>query len=377
MEKERSKTKVIIGLSGGVDSAVGLINLKEAGYDVEAVFMRNWDSTTNNDFLGNPTVNDDVCPQEKDYQDAAKVANKLGVKLHRIDFIEEYWNYVFSYFLNEYKHFRTPNPDVLCNKEIKFKAFLKYAENLGADYIAMGHYARVVHGEKHLLLRGLDSNKDQTYFLCGLSKEQLSKSLFPIGEMQKPDVRKKAQEYGLDVATKKDSTGVCFIGERNFKEFLKNYLPANPGDIVDIDGNIVGRHEGIMYYTIGQRKGLAIGGPGEAWFVCGKDAEKNLLVVAQGDKQELLYGNRVIVKEMNFINGLPDLNKVYQAKFRYRQADNDVTIKVIDTDTIEVNCINPVKAITPGQFCVLYDGEVCLGGGIIDEVFMNDIKRRY
>ena len=377
MEKERSKTKVIIGLSGGVDSAVGLINLKEAGYDVEAVYMRNWDSTTNNDFLGNPTVNDDVCPQEKDYQDALAVANKLGVKLHRIDFIEEYWNYVFSYFLNEYKNFRTPNPDVLCNKEIKFKAFLKYAENLGADYIAMGHYARVVHGEKHLLLRGLDSNKDQTYFLCGLSKEQISHALFPIGDMQKPDVRKKALEYGLDVATKKDSTGVCFIGERNFKEFLKNYLPANPGDIEDIDGNVVGRHEGIMYYTIGQRKGLAIGGPGEAWFVCGKDAARNVLIVAQGDKQELLYGNRVIVKEMNFINGTPDLAKVYQAKFRYRQADNDVTIKMIDENTIEVNCLAPVKAITPGQFCVLYDNEVCLGGGIIDEVFMDNIKRRY
>ena len=377
MEKERSKTKVIIGLSGGVDSAVGLINLKEAGYDVEAVYMRNWDSTTNNDFLGNPTVNDDVCPQEKDYQDALAVANKLGVKLHRIDFIEEYWNYVFSYFLNEYKNFRTPNPDVLCNKEIKFKAFLKYAETLGADYIAMGHYARVVHGEKHLLLRGLDSNKDQTYFLCGLSKEQISHALFPIGDMEKPDVRKKALEYGLDVATKKDSTGVCFIGERNFKEFLKNYLPANPGDIEDIDGNVVGRHEGIMYYTIGQRKGLAIGGPGEAWFVCGKDAARNVLIVAQGDKQELLYGNRVIVKEMNFINGTPDLSKVYQAKFRYRQADNDVTIKVIDNDTIEVNCLAPVKAITPGQFCVLYDNEVCLGGGIIDEVFMDNIKRRY
>lgn len=377
MEKERSKTKVIIGLSGGVDSAVGLINLKEAGYDVEAVYMRNWDSTTNNDFLGNPTVNDDVCPQEKDYQDALAVANKLGVKLHRIDFIEEYWNYVFSYFLNEYKNFRTPNPDVLCNKEIKFKAFLKYAETLGADYIAMGHYARVVHGEKHLLLRGLDSNKDQTYFLCGLSKEQISHALFPIGDMQKPDVRKKALEYGLDVATKKDSTGVCFIGERNFKEFLKNYLPANPGDIEDIDGNVVGRHEGIMYYTIGQRKGLAIGGPGEAWFVCGKDDARNVLIVAQGDKQELLYGNRVIVKEMNFINGTPDLAKVYQAKFRYRQADNDVTIKMIDENTIEVNCLAPVKAITPGQFCVLYDNEVCLGGGIIDEVFMDNIKRRY
>ena len=377
MEKERSKTKVILGLSGGVDSATSLINLKEQGYDVEAVFMRNWDSTTNNDFLGNPTINDDVCPQEKDFQDAKKVADKLGIKLHRVDFINEYWDYVFSYFLNEYKHFRTPNPDVLCNKEIKFKAFLKYAENLGADFIAMGHYARVIHGEKHYLLRGKDQNKDQTYFLCQLTNKQISKALFPIGEMEKKDVRKKAEEYGLDVATKKDSTGVCFIGERNFKEFLKNYLPANPGNMETIDGKVVGQHEGIMYYTIGQRKGLAIGGPGEAWFVCGKDPQRNVLIVGQGDDQELLYSNRVIVTDMNFINGLPDLNKVYGAKFRYRQADNDVTIKVIDETTIEVNCLNPVKAITPGQFCVLYDGEICLGGGIIDEVFMNDTKRRY
>ena len=377
MEKDKSKIKVILGLSGGVDSATSLINLKEEGYDVEAVFMRNWDSTTNNDFLGNPTVDDDICPQEKDYKDALSVAKKLGIKLHRIDFIDEYWENVFGYFLNEYKHFRTPNPDVLCNKEIKFKCFLKYAETLGADYIAMGHYARVIHGDKHYLLRGKDSNKDQTYFLCQLSNEQISKSLFPIGEMVKSDVRKKAEEYGLDVATKKDSTGVCFIGERNFKEFLKNYLPANPGNMETVDGKIVGRHEGIMYYTIGQRKGLAIGGPGEAWFVCGKDPQRNVLIVGQGEDQELLWANRVIVTDMNFINGTPDETKTYGAKFRYRQPDTQVNFKVIGENKIEVKCEVPVKAITPGQFCVLYDGDICLGGGIIDEVFMDDTKRRY
>ena len=377
MEKERSKTKVILGLSGGVDSATSLINLKEAGYDVEAVFMRNWDSTTNNDFLGNPTINDDVCPQEKDFQDAKAVADKLGVKLHRVDFINEYWDYVFSYFLNEYKHFRTPNPDVLCNKEIKFKAFLKYAENLGADFIAMGHYARVIHGEKHYLLRGKDSNKDQTYFLCQLTNKQISKALFPIGEMEKKDVRKKAEEAGLIVASKKDSTGVCFIGERNFKEFLKNYLPANPGDMETIDGKVVGRHEGIMYYTIGQRRGLHIGGPGEAWFVCGKDTLKNQLVVGQGSDTELLYANRVIVTDVNIINGTFAEGQKMTAKFRYRQPDEEISVRWIDEKTLEVNCMRPVKAITPGQACVFYDGEYCLGGGTIDKVYMNETLRKY
>lgn len=378
MENVKKSTKVILGLSGGVDSAASLIKLKEEGYDVEAMFMRNWDSTTNNDLLGNPTINDDVCPQEVDYHDAEKVAEKLNVKLHRIDFIEEYWDRVFSYFLNEYRHFRTPNPDVLCNKEIKFKAFLEHAEELGADYIAMGHYARVKHTkEGSYLLRGKDQNKDQTYFLCQISQKQLSKALFPIGEMQKSEVRALAKFYDLDVATKKDSTGVCFIGERNFKEFLKNYLPANPGNMETVDGKVVGQHEGIMYYTIGQRKGLGIGGPGEAWFVCGKDSERNVLIVGQGSDQELLYANRVIVTDLNLFNPIDLTSKIYTAKFRYRQPDVEVKINLINQNTIEVNTINPVKAITPGQFCVIYDGEYCLGGGIIDEVYFNNQKRRY
>lgn len=372
------KTKVIVGLSGGVDSSVALIKLLEEGYDVEAMYMRNWDSAVNNDVLGNPDLMDDVCPQERDYQDAKKVAKRLGVKLHRVDFIEEYWNSVFEYFLSEYKKNRTPNPDILCNKEIKFKTFLDKAMSLGADYIAMGHYARVIHDkDKHYLLRGIDSNKDQTYFLSQLSSDQLARALFPIGDMLKPDVRSLARKYELEVADKKDSTGVCFIGERNFKEFLMNYIPANPGDIVTIDGKVVGTHDGVMYYTIGQRKGLHIGGPGEAWFVCGKDTLKNQLIVGQGSATELLYGNRVILTDVNIINNDILDGEEITAKFRYRQPDEEIIVHFIEDGKVEVNCKRPVKAITPGQACVFYRGEYCLGGGTIDEVYMDGILRKY
>ena len=375
---ENKKTKVIVGLSGGVDSAVALINLINEGYDVEAMFMRNWDSAVNNDVMGNPDLLEDVCPQEKDYQDAVKVAEKLGVKIHRVDFIEEYWNSVFAYFLEEYRKNRTPNPDILCNKEIKFKTFLDKAVELGADFIAMGHYAKVIHdGDKHYLLRGVDGNKDQTYFLSQLTSKQLAKALFPIGHMEKPLVREVAREYDLVVANKKDSTGVCFIGERNFKEFLMNYIPANPGDIISTSGEVVGRHDGVMYYTIGQRRGLKIGGPGEAWFVCGKDTLKNQLIVGQGSDTELLYANRVIVTDVNIINGTFENNQKLAAKFRYRQPDEPVTVRWIDDTTLEVLCDNLVKAITPGQACVFYDGEYCLGGGTIDKVYMNETLRKY
>ena len=379
MEKNQNhkNIKVILGLSGGVDSASSLVKLIEDGYQVEAMFMRNWDSATNNDMLGNPTINDDVCPQEVDFNDAKKVADKLGVTLHRIDFIEEYWQMVFKYFLDEYEHGRTPNPDILCNKEIKFKAFLKHALTLGADYIAMGHYARVVHGDKNYLLRGIDENKDQSYFLCQLTSEQLGKSLFPVGDLKKPEVREIAKEYDLATADKKDSTGVCFIGERNFKQFLQNYIPATPGDMMTKDGQVVGRHDGVMYYTIGQRKGLGIGGAGDAWFVIGKDIKKNILYVGQGSDQELLYANRVIVKDINIINDRFENGMKLSAKFRYRQPDTDITVKWLDDNTLEVTCLKPVKAITPGQACVFYDHEYCLGGGTIDEVYMDDIKREY
>lgn len=376
--KEKKDTLVIVGLSGGVDSASSCIKLIEEGYHVEAMYMRNWDSALNNDLLGNPTVMDEVCPQEKDYQDAKSVAEKLGIKLHRVDFIQEYWDSVFEYFLAEYRKNRTPNPDILCNKEIKFKAFLNKAASLGADYIAMGHYARVIHdGDKHYLLRGLDANKDQTYFLSQLSSKQIANVLFPIGELEKKDVRALAAKYELSVATKKDSTGVCFIGERNFKEFLMNYIPANPGDIVNTSGEVVGRHDGVMYYTIGQRHGLGIGGPGEAWFVCGKDTLKNQLIVGQGSDTELLYANRVIVTDVNIINGTFENNQKLAAKFRYRQPDEPVTVRWIDDTTLEVLCDNLVKAITPGQACVFYDGEYCLGGGTIDKVYMNETLRKY
>lgn len=379
MEKnDNKKIKVIVGLSGGVDSAASLIKLIEAGYDVEAMFMRNWDSAVNNDLLGNPDIDQDVCPQEIDFQDAKKVAHKLGVKIHHVDFVEEYWNDVFELFLSEYRKSRTPNPDIACNKYIKFKTFLDKALELGADYIAMGHYARVIHdGKNQYLLRGLDANKDQSYFLAGLTSKQLEKALFPVGEMEKKDVRALAAKYDLDVATKKDSTGICFIGERNFKEFLSNYIPANPGKMVTVDGKVVGVHDGTMYYTIGQRRGLGIGGPGDPWFVVGKNILKNELIVGQGDQQELLYANRVILTDLNIINHDITSGEHITAKFRYRQPDVGITINLLPDNKAEVITDQPTKAITPGQACVFYRGEYCLGCGTIDEVYMNDVKRKY
>ncbi len=374
--------KVILGLSGGVDSSVALKLLKDEGYDVEAMFMRNWDSATNNDILGNPDIDDEVCPQEKDFQDAEKVAEQLGIKLNRVDFIEEYWDTVFKYFLDEYKKGRTPNPDIMCNKYIKFNAFLHHASRLGADYIAMGHYARVRHEhDKSYLLRGVDSNKDQTYFLCMISQEQLRHSLFPIGHLTKPEVRKIASDANLYTAEKKDSTGICFIGERNFKKFLQNYLPAQPGNMVTLDGKVIGRHDGLMYYTIGQRKGLGIGGSNEyenaAWFVCGKDLEKNELIIGQGHDSQYLISNNLIASECNWITDKPIEDKLYQAKFRYRQKDVNVRLKFLDDNKIRVYYEDGSRAVTPGQAVVIYDGEICLGGALIDEVYFDEEKRRY
>ena len=366
--------KVILGLSGGDDSSVALQVLKSEGYDVEAMFMRNWDSATNNDILGNPDLDDDVCPQEKDYQDAKMVADELRITLHRVDFIEEYWDTVFSYFLDEYRHGRTPNPDIMCNKYIKFNAFLKRADELGAEYIAMGHYARVRHDEdKSYLLRGVDSNKDQTYFLCMINQRQLRKSLFPIGHLTKPEVRAIASEYNLATAAKKDSTGICFIGERNFKKFLQNYLPAQPGNMVTTTGEVIGRHDGLMYYTIGQNNKYSQ----DAWFVCGKDLEKNELIVGQGHDSIYLESNWCTATSPNWISYKPIEGKAYTAKFRYRQPDQDVTLEFLGDDKIKVNYPKNVRAVTPGQAVVIYDGEVCLGGAIIDEVYYNDERRKY
>ena len=372
------KKKVIVGLSGGVDSAVACLLLKQQGYEVEGMFMRNWDSSINNDVLGNPNNPNDVCPQEKDYMDAKKTAEMLNIPLHRVDFVEEYWNNVFQYFLDEYNNNRTPNPDILCNKEIKFKCFLDKANELGCDYIAMGHYARVVHdGSKHTLLRGVDENKDQSYFLCQLTETQIAKALFPIGDLTKPEVRKIALEKNLNVATKKDSTGVCFIGERNFKEFLKNYILAKPGNICTMSGEVVGKHDGIMFYTIGQRHGLGIGGPGDAWFVIGKRPKDNVLLVGQGDEQEYLYSNKCIVTNVNWMHEKFEGKKHVTAKFRYRQKDVNVTIRFIDDNTLEVLYPDKSKAVTPGQAAVFYDKEVVLGGGTIDKVYMDEVLREY
>lgn len=378
------KKKVILGLSGGVDSAVSVIMLQKQGYEVEGMFMRNWDSFMNNDVLGNPNDPSDVCPQEVDYMDALKTAEILGIKLHRVDFVEEYWNNVFKYFIDEYNNNRTPNPDILCNKEIKFKCFLNKAMKMGCDYIAMGHYARVIHdGDKHHLLKGKDNNKDQTYFLCQLSKEQISKALFPIGDLTKPEVRELALEYNLNVAKKKDSTGVCFIGERNFKPFLKNYILSRPGEMRTLDGTVVGKHDGIMYYTIGQRHGLGIGGPGEAWFVIGKIASENVLLVGQGDSQEYLYSNSCLIDRINIIED--DVREKLEkgeevklaAKFRYRQADVEVFVRKYDDNYLEVKYPSKVRAVTPGQECAMYDGEIVVGGGRICKVFMDGQLRKY
>lgn len=351
------KERVVLGLSGGVDSAVAAYLLKEQGYEVIGVFMRNWDSSLNNDILGNPTNDNDICPQEEDYNDAKKVAEHLGIEIRRVDFIKEYWDHVFTYFLEEYAKGRTPNPDILCNKHIKFKAFLDYAKSIDADYIATGHYARVEHHgtQDSIMLRGIDNNKDQTYFLCQLNQSQLKASLFPIGELTKPEVRKIAEDLQLPVAHKKDSTGICFIGERDFREFLKNYIPAKSGQMVDIQTKkVVGVHQGIMYYTIGQRKGLNIGGPGDAWFVVGKEYGQNILYVCQGDQNDWLMSEGALITDVNWISSMkPEGELACSAKFRYRQKDNDVTIRFVDETTVYVTFKNPIKAVTPGTGCSL------------------------
>ena len=366
------KGKVIIGMSGGVDSSVAAILLKEQGYEVEGLFMRNWDASINNDILGNPTLNNNICPQEQDYNDALEVCKKIGIPLHRIDFVKEYWDYVFTYFLDELKKGRTPNPDIMCNKYIKFDYFVKEAKKLGADYIATGHYAKMEDG---YLKRSHDQNKDQTYFLSQVSQKQLSNVIFPLGNIDKPEVREIALKHGLITAKKKDSTGICFIGERNFKNFLKNYLPATPGDIIDIDTNKkLGTHEGLMYYTIGQRKGLNIGGTTDKLFVVGKNLEKNILYVSLGDDTKYLYSNSCIVEDVNFNCELRPIKCT--AKFRYRQQDNPVEITYLDNGNLLIKYEN-IKSVTPGQACVLYQDDICLGGGIIKEVHKDNKKLWY
>ncbi len=356
--------KVVIGMSGGVDSSVAAYLLKKEGYEVIGLFMRNWDAMINNDIEGNPTLGENICPQEQDYNDALAVCEHIGIPLHRVDFIKEYWDNVFTYFLEELKKGRTPNPDLMCNKYIKFDPFIKKARELGADYIATGHYART---KDCRLYRAVDLNKDQTYFLAQLSPNQLKDVLFPLGDLTKPEVREIAEKAGIPTAKKKDSTGICFIGERNYQKFVSNYLKPNPGDIIDVDtGEVVGRHTGLMNYTIGQRKQVGLGGFKEKHFVVGKNVEKNILYVAFGDDPDTLYSDECILENVNWIT--PRHSSFCTAKFRYRGQDYEVAVEEIDGGLLKVSYPEEVASVTPGQACVLYLGEECMGSGIIKEV---------
>lgn len=365
MEKAKADTRVVVGMSGGVDSSVTALLLKQQGYDVIGIFMKNWDDT---DEFGH-------CTAEEDSEDVRRVCEQIGIPYYTVNFEKEYFDKVFTYFLDEYKRGRTPNPDVMCNREIKFGEFLNKAMDLGADYVATGHYARVVEKDGVFqLLRGIDNGKDQTYFLNALNQKQLSKTMFPIGHLPKPEVRRIAEEAGLYTAKKKDSTGVCFIGERNFREFLSGYLPAKSGKMIDIaTGEVKGDHDGLMYYTLGQRQGLGIGGSGNGnpWFVADKDLDQNILYVVQGDQHPSLYSTGLVASVMNWIDGSEhEVGSTLHcvAKFRYRQPDQGVTLTWQADGNVHVQFDEPQKAITPGQAVVFYDGELCLGGGTIDVV---------
>ena len=361
---DNSQKKVIVGMSGGVDSSVSAYLLQQQGYQVAGLFMKNWEEDDNEEY----------CSAATDLADAQAVCDKLGIELHTVNFAAEYWDNVFELFLAEYKAGRTPNPDILCNKEIKFKAFLEFAaEDLGADYIATGHYVRRrdIDGPTQLL-RGVDTNKDQSYFLYTLSHEQVAQSLFPVGELEKPEVRKIAEQLDLATAKKKDSTGICFIGERKFRDFLGRYLPAQPGKIMTVDGEEIGQHQGLMYHTLGQRKGLGIGGTKDGgedpWYVVEKDLENNVLLVAQGHDHPSLYSQGLIAQQLHWVDR-KTVTEPFRCvvKTRYRQPDIACTVTPIDDERIEVRFDEPVAAVTPGQSAVFYIDEVCLGGGVIEQ----------
>lgn len=362
-QTDNSQTKVIVGMSGGVDSSVSAYLLKQQGYQVEGLFMKNWEEDDN----------DEYCAAAEDLADAQAVAESLGIELHTINFAAEYWDNVFEYFLAEYKAGRTPNPDIMCNKEIKFKAFLEFAaEDLGADYIATGHYVRREKRDgKWQLIRGLDGNKDQSYFLYTLGEQHVAKTLFPVGDIEKPKVREIAEQQGLITHDKKDSTGICFIGERKFKDFLARYLPAQPGIIETAEGEAIGEHEGLMYHTLGQRKGLHIGGMKEfgdaPWYVVDKDVTRNVLIVGQGADHPRLYSNGLIANQLHWVDRQGPSEPVRCAvKTRYRQQDIACTLTPQDNGTVCVQFDEPQKAVTPGQSAVFYQDDCCLGGGIIE-----------
>ena len=363
MTQAEKNKKIVVGISGGVDSSVSALLLQQQGYDVQAVFMKNWEADDD----------DGHCPAEQDFSDAEAVCKTLNINIQGVNFSDQYWDRVFSYFLEEYSAGRTPNPDVLCNKEIKFKAFLDYALSLGAEKIATGHYVRTEerNGE-HYLLRGKDIDKDQSYFLYTLKQEQLAKSMFPVGELSKPDVRKLAEQHQLITHNKKDSTGICFIGERDFKDFLQRFLPAQPGNIVTPDGDNIGRHDGLMYYTRGQRQGLGIGGLAnyneDPWYVADKNLSSNELIVVQGHDHPLLKGNWLRATNLEWVSpSPPKLPFSCTAKTRYRQVDSICHLSADDDNTVRVEFDEPQWAITLGQSVVFYQNDVCLGGGTIQE----------
>lgn len=367
--KANASTRVMVGMSGGVDSSVAALLLIEQGYQVEGLFMKNWEEDDDTEY----------CTAKADLADAASVCQTLGIRLHTANFAAEYWDNVFEHFIQEYRAGRTPNPDILCNREIKFKAFLDYATELGADLIATGHYARravrkIANGPQTLLLKGLDNNKDQSYFLSAVNAASLERSLFPVGEFEKPVVRDLAARHGLITHDKKDSTGICFIGERKFKDFLQRYLPAQPGVIETAAGEVVGQHHGLMYHTYGQRQGLGIGGlqqHGEApWYVVGKDLQRNVLLVAQGNDNPWLFSSRLRATQLAWVNRIPPaLPLRCAAKIRYRQADQECSVDQQGDDAVLVSFTSPQRAVTPGQTIVFYEGEVCLGGAVIEQYF--------
>lgn len=358
-------TRVVVGMSGGVDSSVSALLLKQQGFDVSGLFMKNWNEDDGTEY----------CTAATDLLDAAAVCHKLDIELHTVNFAKDYWDNVFEHFLQEYRAGRTPNPDILCNREIKFKVFMDHAETLGADFIATGHYARVSHqGDGSGLYKGLDPNKDQSYFLHAVSHKQFEKTLFPIGELEKPKVRQLAEEHDLITHNKKDSTGICFIGERRFKDFLETYLPAQPGLIVTEGGKVIGEHQGLMYHTIGQRQGLGIGGvpgtPEAPWYVAHKNLKENQLVVVQGTQHPLLYAQSLKASQIHWISGQsPNLSNItLRAKTRYRQADQECTAKFTSSnEELIVDFSQPQRAITPGQSVVFYNGDQCLGGAVIEQ----------